>query len=364
MTSGNNAVDAIGQMNFTGNVIPITWCKKICFENGKPNLNAILILSDIVYWYRPREIRDENSGALIGYEKKFKADLLQRSYQSFSEQFGISKRQAKDAIDLLADMEIIYREFRNVDTKSGMLFNVMFIGVNPDRLSEITFDHEGDEENAESRADTNQRRRSYVSLQEGGATECREVVHSNVTSPTIDVGTNTEITTENTTRDYYNPINQSSDGLFYVHGPSGSRDEAPKEIDEIDEINDYREVIRENIRYDYLMASHSDEADRRRIDEIYEIICDVVSSKKDTIRVGGEDKPLEVVKSVFLKLTDDHITYVTECLDKTCSDIGNIRSYLITALYRSIQTAENFLNQKVNHGQHEYVMNNRKQEEI
>ena len=65
------------------------------------------------------------------------------------------------------------------------------------------------------------------------------MVHSNVTSPTIDVGTNTEITTENTTRDYYNPINQSSDGLFYVHGPSGSRDEAPKEIDEIDEINDY-----------------------------------------------------------------------------------------------------------------------------
>ena len=101
-TSGNKAVDAIGQMNFTGNIIPPIWCKKICFANGKPNLNAIIILSDIVYWYRPREIRDENTGALVGYEKKFKADLLQRSYQSIADQFGISKRQVKDALDILA----------------------------------------------------------------------------------------------------------------------------------------------------------------------------------------------------------------------------------------------------------------------
>ena len=65
------------------------------------------------------------------------------------------------------------------------------------------------------------------------------------------------------------------------------------------------------------------------------------------------------MKSVFLKLTSEHIEYVTECLDKTYTDIGNIRSYLITALYRSIQTVENFTIQKVNHGMHEYATRNR-----
>ena len=28
-------------------------------DNGKPNLTAIVILSDIVYWYKPTEVREE-----------------------------------------------------------------------------------------------------------------------------------------------------------------------------------------------------------------------------------------------------------------------------------------------------------------
>jgi hypothetical protein len=74
------AVKAMAKINISGDIIPKIWYKKLKYPSGKPYLIAIIILSDIVYWYRPTEIRDENTGSIIGYKKKFKADKLQRNY--------------------------------------------------------------------------------------------------------------------------------------------------------------------------------------------------------------------------------------------------------------------------------------------
>lgn len=71
-STGNPIVDEVGTMNFTGNVIPMVWFKTIRYPNGAPNNNAIHILADIVYWYRPKEERDEESGQLICMKKKFR----------------------------------------------------------------------------------------------------------------------------------------------------------------------------------------------------------------------------------------------------------------------------------------------------
>ena len=91
-STGNRIVDEVGRINISGNIIPMVWFQAIRYPNGKPNVNAIIILADIVYWYKPTEIRDEGTGQVIGVRKKFKSDLLQRSYQQISEQFGISKK--------------------------------------------------------------------------------------------------------------------------------------------------------------------------------------------------------------------------------------------------------------------------------
>ena len=57
--TGNETVDQISGMEITGNVIPPAWYRTIRKETGKPYLNAIIILSDIVYWYRAIEVRDK-----------------------------------------------------------------------------------------------------------------------------------------------------------------------------------------------------------------------------------------------------------------------------------------------------------------
>ena len=88
-STGSPIVDRMCRLQFTGNVIPAAWYRTIIRDNGKPNLTAIIILSDVVYWYRPVEIRDELTGQLCGFKKKFKADILQRNYQQLADQFGM-----------------------------------------------------------------------------------------------------------------------------------------------------------------------------------------------------------------------------------------------------------------------------------
>ena len=126
-STGSPIVDRMCRLQFTGNVIPAAWYRTITRDNGKPNLTAIIILSDVVYWYRPVEIRDELTGQLCGFRKKFKADILQRNYQQLADQFGISKREAVNAVVELEKIGVVRRVFRTV-RKGGMRnSNVLFL---------------------------------------------------------------------------------------------------------------------------------------------------------------------------------------------------------------------------------------------
>jgi len=142
-SSGNEIVDEIAEMNFTGNLIPAEWYKTIVGKDNKPKLLAINILADFVYWYRPIEQRDEATGAIVGYRKKFKADLLQRSYRQIEEQFGVSKKQARTALDYLSGLGVIKKWLRDEVKKDGTkLHNVMYIEIVPKRIKELTFPKE------------------------------------------------------------------------------------------------------------------------------------------------------------------------------------------------------------------------------
>ena len=80
-------------IHITGNITPIIWFKNIVKERtpkskeDKADTIAILILSDIWYWYTPVEVRDEVTGKILGYRDKFKADMLQRSFKFYQNMF-------------------------------------------------------------------------------------------------------------------------------------------------------------------------------------------------------------------------------------------------------------------------------------
>lgn len=129
----------IEKISITGNVVPPSWYQAIKTKSGKTALLAINILADVVYWYRPTVIRDEETGAIISKSKKFKSDKLQRQYSQIVDFLGCSKEQAKEAVDLLVDLGLITREFRTVKTGTMILNNVMFLEPIPPRIEEITY---------------------------------------------------------------------------------------------------------------------------------------------------------------------------------------------------------------------------------
>lgn len=110
---------------------------------------------------------------------------------------------------------------------------------------------------------------------------------------------------------------------------------------------DYREIIMENICYDYLLQDFPHEQDT--ITEILEIIVDTVCTTKPTVRISGDDKPAEVVRSQFLKLDSEHIKFVMEGLQQNTTRIHNIRQYLLATLYNAPLTIGNYYRSLVNH---------------
>lgn len=109
----------------------------------------------------------------------------------------------------------------------------------------------------------------------------------------------------------------------------------------------YREVIFENIGYEYLIQDPK--MDREQLDEIAELIVDTVCSARKTIRVAGDDYPAEVVKSRFMKLDSSHVQYVMDCMRDNTTYVHNIKKYLLAALYNAPVTIGNYYSSLVQH---------------
>jgi hypothetical protein len=186
--SGDKRVDAVAGMNICGNMIHENWYNTVLKENGKPYLLAIQILADIVYWYKPSEEKD-SFGKVTGYGKKFKGDMLQKSYADFQEKYDVGRETVRKALSCLEKLGVIRREFRTIimGKMEKKLPNVMYIDLIPEGLYRISFSED-------------KNNRVY-------AVENGDTVSSIVGTPSpIDMGegipedveTNTENTTENT----------------------------------------------------------------------------------------------------------------------------------------------------------------------
>lgn len=186
-----DTVVAIGQINLTGNVIPASWWRHIRLPSGRPDQTAITLLAEIVYWYRPSEVRDEITGALVGYRKRFHGDKLQRSYQAFADQFGFSKRETTDALKRLRDAGLITLELRTIQTSEGLtLSNVLYVEPVPDAVLDInSMVRKSDIKNV-----------TPVPFERNTPSVPTEPLpRSDVDDPTLKRETYTEITTETTT---------------------------------------------------------------------------------------------------------------------------------------------------------------------
>lgn len=360
LTTGNKTVDTIATLNITGNVIPQMWYKTILRANGKPYLLAIIILADIVYWYRPKEIRDEGTGYVIGWEKRFRGDLLQRSYSQLADVFGESKRSVIAALDCLEALGVIRRRFMNKVIAGTLFNNILHLELEPRKLLELTYPESDDlhsdflidtSNNGSSKSEVNSRDDMIQNNEYPHTKYCDRLVQNivqpssnselegiqNESTPITSVRrTNTKNKRENSIGEYINHINQS---------PSTNT------ADGIDMINKCAVIVKENIDYKYLKDKYQ-LGDMQEIDEIVGLMIDIIGVKRKSIRIAGAEYPYEFVRERFMKINSEHVEYVLDSMHNNTSLISNIKAYLLTALFNSVNTINNFYKARVNSESH------------
>ena len=100
-----------------------------------------------------------------------------------------------------------------------------------------------------------------------------------------------------------------------------------------DERESYRDYLYDQLEMDILYERYPYDAET--LDAIMTLMLDVICSKRKYIRIAGDDKPLNVVKSQFMKVSCEHIEYVMDCMKENGTKVRNIKQYLLAAIYNA-----------------------------
>lgn len=284
--TGIKSVDDLYGIDFTGNVIPHSWFEAIQTENGRPDLAAIVILAEILYWHRPTVERTADDAAVVVLKKKFHADLLQMSYSQIETKLCLSKDQSRRALEKLESLGLIKRRFRTVVTESGnKLGNVMYIELFTQRLLEITF------------PDCDPCRKFPIKV----SPETDKVIGKNRQASLSEPMTNTKITTEITNTDYTS---------FYQQE---------------------RSKVRDQVEYEYLILDRKN--DRGMIDNLIDLITDVNMSGKQFQKINGEPMPTDIVRERLSRVDREVMESVIDKIKQATKPVINLRGYLLTTLF-------------------------------
>lgn len=97
--------------------------------------------------------------------------------------------------------------------------------------------------------------------------------------------------------------------------------------------NNFLSVLKKNICYDELCRERSN--DRKNIDDMLEIMLGVICSKKEKVRVNGDNKAVKRVSEIYLKLNKTHFLSALDAIRSNPNPVFNRRGYIITVLYNS-----------------------------
>ena len=117
--------------------------------------------------------------------------------------------------------------------------------------------------------------------------------------------------------------------------------------DEPDERTRLEAYFMQSLEVDLLLRACPDEEDT--IHQIVNLLVDTCSSKRRMLRVAGDDKPAEVVRSRFMKLNADHSRFVLKRLAESTAPVRNMKQYLLAALYNAPTTMQLYYQNQTNH---------------
>jgi len=132
-----------------------------------------------------------------------------------------------------------------------------------------------------------------------------------------------------------------------ISNPIQSNPKGNSERNGMDEIDAYREIIKDNIDFDILAANNPTE--RERLNEIVELLTETVCTSREYLTIAGDDYPAELVKSKLLKINSEHIEYVLDSLKRNTTEVRNIKKYMLAVLFNAPSTIDSYYSALVNH---------------
>ena len=112
-----------------------------------------------------------------------------------------------------------------------------------------------------------------------------------------------------------------------------------------------RELLEEyfshSLEIDLLLRLYPDDEDT--LYQIVNLLVDTCATNRKTLRIAGDDKPAEVVRSRFMKLNADQIRFVLKCLAENSNPIRNMKQYLLASLYNAPTTMQLSYQNQTNH---------------
>jgi len=103
--------------------------------------------------------------------------------------------------------------------------------------------------------------------------------------------------------------------------------------------NAIKAAVKDKIALYDLQHKHPDK--HKELQELFDIILEVLLSRKKLFRIAKEEMPASSVKQVFAALDFSHVEYVLECLSKNTSKVKSTKAYLQTALFNAPKTITN-----------------------
>ena len=151
------------------------------------------------------------------------------------------------------------------------------------------------------------------------------------------------------TKDTYNTIinKKENNNILFSNIKSNPIQSKHKISFSMSEIELKELEVKDNIEYDILLQKFPNK--HAMIDEIVNLMVEVLCSKRETITIASDTHPIEQVKERFKSVDSGHIEYILECLDKTTTDIRNIKQYLLSVIFNAPQTMDNYYTAVVKH---------------
>lgn len=98
-----------------------------------------------------------------------------------------------------------------------------------------------------------------------------------------------------------------------------------------DDYTMYNHLIQDNIHYSHYL--HNRQTEIELVDELISCMLDVICTQGDTVKINGEKKSRNMVKSQYLKINQLDIDHILDRYKEQHHKITHLHSYLKTMLY-------------------------------